>query len=706
MTLKPREPGVSTFAQRRPGEGATPSQIPGRTINEGVALGVLWEAIHIGRTLYGKPCTDLRSFFDACDTDGHEAIVNDRLSDAMMRLGVGLTSAQVETLLATIEVDVSGTVDYDELETWMKRRDQKAAKRYASGLVSSSARADPASRAPWGSKAAQGEAGKKEKGGKNASKSVRMPRLPAVSSARGSASSPLLDDDRHEYLKRDMTVMTPLHNPSLYVEPKASQLEAAIIMHEAGYLQKRDVYLEERSAQRAAEHRKDRASRQKLKQKNQQRIIDGERHRKEDIAAKFGLKMTDTPETQEEWAEVEAELEAQVKRRERRRRQKDELREDPESARRKRERAKAKRVGAALLIQSWMRGAYTRRVVVGQLKKLQAERWRKEALRERKRLDVCDAVVEKLVTDLERMESMEKVALMNQLQKLVDQQSELDMQYDAFLDPTETAEKKEKAKQLAEEAKYAQRWAKLQQKRDDKDRRVEEEKQRAIERAQTNLPAIFGWDGDEETHRLKRAAVEWSKLGMGKQEAALRLGFHPINWPELEDNAIAAAPGLNRKLGYEEWHPESWQRVEKKLCLGSVAGILGLTARNWTKLTRCKPVPKPVHRIGEPAPEKVDVAVSTGKQESEAIRLYKLAVYFTAKHEAILAAGMTEQTPTSVERLYDRLCVSMMPFLRAGMPASLALMLRDGLMTIGWAGGETSEPKVAPEPGQFSMEES
>jgi hypothetical protein len=87
---------VSTFSQR--------TVQPGRGINEAGVLGVLWEAIHHGRTLYGRPCTDLRSFFEACDTEGHEAIVNDRLSDAMLRLGVGLTPQQVETLIDTIDV--------------------------------------------------------------------------------------------------------------------------------------------------------------------------------------------------------------------------------------------------------------------------------------------------------------------------------------------------------------------------------------------------------------------------------------------------------------------------------------------------------------------------------------------------------------------------------------------------------------------------
>ena len=101
---------MSTFSQR--------AVQPGTGINEPGVLGVLWEAIHHGRTLYGRPCTDLRSFFEACDTEGHEAIVNDRLRDALLRLGVGLTTQQVETLISTI--DVSNTVlRYLAVRLWL-----------------------------------------------------------------------------------------------------------------------------------------------------------------------------------------------------------------------------------------------------------------------------------------------------------------------------------------------------------------------------------------------------------------------------------------------------------------------------------------------------------------------------------------------------------------------------------------------------------
>jgi Ca2+-binding EF-hand superfamily protein len=684
VTLKPREPGVSTFAQRR--------VQPGRTINEAGVLGVLWEAIHHGRTLYGRPCKDLRSFFDACDTEGHEAIVNDRLSDAMLRLGVGLTPQQVETLISTIDVDVTGTVDYDELENWMKGRDEQVAAKYRGNK---GAAADLAERAPWGGK---------KGGAKGGTKSAQTPRLPAVSSARG--DMPPLDEERHEYLRRDMSAMVPLHNPSLYVEPKASQLEAAIMMHERGYQERRSVYSEERAAARAAENKKDRAYRRQLKEKNQQRLIESERQRKEEIAAKFGLKMAEIEPT--EWAEVEAEIEAQVERRERRKKRKEDLSYDPAGVRRKRERAKAKRVGAAVKIQAWLRGTYTRRFVVKQLQSEKGERERKEALRQRKRLEVCDAVLEKLVTDLERLESMEKVALMDQLFKLQNQKAQLEEQFDAVLDPTETAAAKAKAKRLAEEAKFAQRWARLQKKREDEQRRKEEARARAIELAKTNLPAIFGTPGDEDASPPipPVEAAKWAELGRGNQAAATRLGFNAQCWPELEENAVAAVEALNGQLAWDEWHADTWKHIQNTLLLGSVAGILGLTGLNWTKLKRCKPIPKRVYRIGTPPPAPAPIVIDEPEKESETVRLHKLALFFSGKHEASLTAALHGQTPASLELFYGRLCTALRPFIRTGMPESLARMLRDGLMQVGWAGGETSEPLAEPEPEPEPEDES
>eukprot|EP01043_Picozoa_sp_COSAG02_P025914 COSAG02_NODE_1475_length_12422_cov_20.622170_5_plen_1358_part_00 len=590
-------------------------------------------------------------------------------------------------------MDVSGTVDYEELENWMKGRDEKAAAKYRAGR---GAAGDLAARPPWRGGKEQPASGKSK---------TSSSRLPAVSSARGCASP--LDEDRHVYLRRDMSALIPNAQPTLHVQPKASQLEAAIVMHERGFQERQLIYSEERAAARAEADKIARAQRRQLKEKNQQRLVESERQRKEDIAAKFGLKMTEIEPA--EWVEVEAALEAQVERREKKKRRKEQKRNDPTAVRRKRERVKAKRVESALMIQAWMRGAYTRRVVVQQLQSEKRERERKEALRQRKRLEVCDAVVEKFITDLERLESMEQVELMNQLRTLQNQKVQLEEQFHAVLDPTETALAKAKAKLLAEEGKYAQRWAKLQKKREDEERAQEEELAREIERAKTKLPAIFGTEGDVDASPPVPAtpAVEWAALPRGQEAALTRLGFRAQCWPELEENAIAAVQKLNGDLLWDQWHVGTWRHIDQTLLLGTVASIIGLTEWNWNKLKRCKPIPKPVYRIGAPPP--VVVEEQRPVPESKSVALHKLAIYFNAKHEACLKAELGDQTTTSREQFYDRLCTSIRPFIRAGIPESLACMLRDGLMQLGWAGGQTSDASMAnpapePEPEDESTE--
>eukprot|EP01043_Picozoa_sp_COSAG02_P006164 COSAG02_NODE_173_length_31245_cov_413.548096_19_plen_1357_part_00 len=590
-------------------------------------------------------------------------------------------------------MDVTGTVDYEELENWMKGRDEKAAAKYRAGK---NACGDLATRPPWRPGKDRPASGKSK---------TSSSRLPAVSSARGSASS--LDEDRHAYLRRDMSALIPMAQPTLHVEPKASQLEAAIVMHERGFQERRLVYSEERAAERAEADKIARAQRRQLKQKNQQRLVESERQRKEEIAAKFGLKMTEIAPA--EWAEVEAELEAQVERREKKKRRKEQKRNDPTAVRRKRDRNKARRVEAALAIQAWVRSAYTRRVIVKQLKAEKGERERREALRQRKRMEECDVVVEKLITDLERLESMEQVELMNQLRTLQNQKVQLEEQFHAALDPTETALAKAKAKRLAEEGKFAHRWVKLQKKREDEQRAQEEALAREIERAKTKLPAIFGTVGDANATPSIPAtpAVEWTALPLGQQAAATRLGFRAQCWPELEENAIAAAQHLNQDLPWDQWHAGTWRYIDQTLLLGTVASILGVTEWNWKKLKRCKPIPKPVYRIGMPPPVVVDEQKPI--TESEPIQLHRLAVYFSAKHEACLKAELDGQTLAGRERFYDRLCTSIRPFIRAGMPQGIACMLRDGFLQLGWAGGQTSDAVMAepePEPDSEPEDES
>ena len=80
----------------------------------------LWDAIHHGRTLYGKPCTSIRSFFRAVDKANRGSVRRTALGAALTRLDVGLSEAQVARLLKTMDADNSGGVDFAEFASWMR----------------------------------------------------------------------------------------------------------------------------------------------------------------------------------------------------------------------------------------------------------------------------------------------------------------------------------------------------------------------------------------------------------------------------------------------------------------------------------------------------------------------------------------------------------------------------------------------------------
>jgi hypothetical protein len=101
-------------------------------------LRVLWEAIHYrSRTLYGRRCTDLRSFFDAADEGRSGLISRTQLRKALAQLDVGLTSLQLERLVATLEPrGESQLVGPPELERWMLRGTDQKVQADAAGLPS------------------------------------------------------------------------------------------------------------------------------------------------------------------------------------------------------------------------------------------------------------------------------------------------------------------------------------------------------------------------------------------------------------------------------------------------------------------------------------------------------------------------------------------------------------------------------------------
>lgn len=80
----------------------------------------LWDAIHYGRSLYGKRCFTLPSFFKAVDQDKNGIVGHDELREALVRLDVGTTLPQLTFLLRTMDSDNDGTVCFNEFASWMR----------------------------------------------------------------------------------------------------------------------------------------------------------------------------------------------------------------------------------------------------------------------------------------------------------------------------------------------------------------------------------------------------------------------------------------------------------------------------------------------------------------------------------------------------------------------------------------------------------
>ena len=87
---------------------------------EPLLLRQLWSAIHSKRQLFGQTVQGPSSFFQAVDTDCKGSVGIADLRRAMQRLDVGLSSAQITRLLATIDTDNSGAIEKAELISWMK----------------------------------------------------------------------------------------------------------------------------------------------------------------------------------------------------------------------------------------------------------------------------------------------------------------------------------------------------------------------------------------------------------------------------------------------------------------------------------------------------------------------------------------------------------------------------------------------------------
>ena len=77
-------------------------------------FGVVRRAMAEKRQLFGTTVGDTQTFFETADADGSGSLDRFEFRRAMRRLGIGLTAAQVEQLLAAVDSDRSGDISYAE----------------------------------------------------------------------------------------------------------------------------------------------------------------------------------------------------------------------------------------------------------------------------------------------------------------------------------------------------------------------------------------------------------------------------------------------------------------------------------------------------------------------------------------------------------------------------------------------------------------
>ena len=75
---------------------------------------VIRQQMRGNRSLYGQKLADAQRVFALMDSDGSGTMTADEFSDALARLGLGLTAVQVAEVLAAVDADRSGTIEYDE----------------------------------------------------------------------------------------------------------------------------------------------------------------------------------------------------------------------------------------------------------------------------------------------------------------------------------------------------------------------------------------------------------------------------------------------------------------------------------------------------------------------------------------------------------------------------------------------------------------
>ena len=76
----------------------------------------LRNALAARRKVYGTTIRDLHAVFDAIDKDGSGALDHDEFGQAMHRMGLGLSKAQVASIIQRIDSDGNGYLDVQEVK--------------------------------------------------------------------------------------------------------------------------------------------------------------------------------------------------------------------------------------------------------------------------------------------------------------------------------------------------------------------------------------------------------------------------------------------------------------------------------------------------------------------------------------------------------------------------------------------------------------
>lgn len=538
IRLAQREPGVSAFASHR-------SRVAQRgCVDEHKLVVAFWKAIHSGgRTLYGHTCTDLQSFWAACDRDGTESIQAERLSDAMVRLGLGLTKVQAKAMADKIAVGASGMCNYGELVSWV-RSHRKTRTKSAKGTDT-----EKVTGCGWGAAAASAaEAIQLDHSTHLYKTSTRNDVTATIAKNRTFVSCPGTfgtsarpdpahlapwnddgeqTDEPHAFLRRQTAVKLPLRSSKIIRPPKASQLAAAIELHERGYKQRAAAHKQALAARLECENKSAIDARQPQGENSRRRMNSAKEKRDHRLAKQFKLGSIVTSE----WQKVEAAIETQVERREK-----------PEKVMQRKQKRRVGRVDAAKRIQAWYRGVSARRLVLQELKPAAQKRQQRLAVQDRRRLEACADVVDALITKLESHQLAEQRALASYLKQLQQQNTELEAAATTFMDPTVSESKRQQARCFFADAVEAEgipqkqarwdkykAWVKIARERETADLEASDRCQKqdmdSASGQRNVLPPAF--------------SRPYSALARAQAAAASRLGFTAQSWPRLPRKAAA-----------------------------------------------------------------------------------------------------------------------------------------------------------------------